>query len=81
MRVQFAKWGNSIAVRIPAAFARELSAVEGSSAEMVLEEGKLVISPVDEPAYSLTDLVGMITDGNRHGEADAGPSVGAEFRW
>lgn len=81
MRVQFAKWGNSIAVRIPAAFAKELAAVEGKFADMAIEEGKLVISPSEEPVYSLDDLLGQITDENLHGEVDTGAAVGAEFRW
>lgn len=37
------KWGNSLAVRIPAPFARELQVVEGSEIELRLEGRMLVI--------------------------------------
>ncbi len=37
------KWGNSLAVRIPAPFARELQVVEGSEVELRLEGRTLVV--------------------------------------
>jgi antitoxin MazE len=80
MRVQFDRWGNSLAVRIPSAFAREIGAVKGKAAEITVENGSLVIRPVDDqPVYRLEDLVARITEENRYDEVDTGPAVGNEF--
>jgi antitoxin MazE len=80
MIVQFAKWGNSVALRIPNAFAREIHAAEGTTAELSIENGKLVIAPVEDvPVYDLTDLLSGMTNENLHGETDTGSAVGNEF--
>lgn len=72
------KWGNSLAVRIPRALARELNAEPGCEVSMEVRDGELVITPVKEPRYTLEELVAGITPENRHGEIDTGPSVGKE---
>ena len=80
MIVQFAKWGNSVALRIPNAFAREINAMEGTTADLSIENGKLVIAPIgDLPAYDLADLLSGMTNENLHGESDTGFAVGNEF--
>lgn len=80
MLVQLAKWGNSLAVRIPAAYAREIGASESSRAELSIEDGRLVLTPVrDIPLFDLDSLVDQITDENRHEEISTGPAVGGEF--
>jgi antitoxin MazE len=78
--IRFSKWGNSLALRIPAAFAREIGARENGSAELTIENGVLVISPVkDSPEFDLDELVSQITDDNRHEEIVTGPAQGREF--
>ncbi len=79
MVVQFAKWGNSIALRIPSAYARDLGVVEGKSANIAVLDGKLVVTPIDAPVYDLDALLAGVTDENRHGETSAGSAVGNEF--
>lgn len=79
MLVQFARWGNSIALRIPHAFAREIHAAEGTAADLTIQDGKLVVAPLELPAYDLADLVAGITDENRHGETATVAAVGNEF--
>lgn len=80
MIAAISKWGNSLALRIPNAFARELDVSEGTSVEVAVVDGTLVIRPVDEThTYDLDVLVGQITDENRHGEIAAGGSVGSEI--
>jgi len=79
--LQFAKWGNSLALRIPAAFAREIGAHENGKAELTIEDGKLVVVPLkDAPEFDLDILVAQITDENRHEEINTGSAVGGEFR-
>lgn len=75
-----AKWGNSLALRIPAAFAREISIREGVSVDLSVADGALVARPVAEShVYELDELLCQITEDNRHGEVAAGKSVGNEF--
>ncbi|MCR5858934.1 AbrB/MazE/SpoVT family DNA-binding domain-containing protein [Mesorhizobium sp. J428] len=74
-----AKWGNSLAVRIPAAFARETAIGDGVSVDISVVDGMIVMRPVNDPhAYDLNDLLAGITDDNRHGEVATGQAVGNE---
>ncbi len=77
MRVTFSRWGNSLAVRIPSAFARDLGVNEGDQMELALEGGGIVLRPL-EPHYDLEALVAGITRENRTGELDAGAPAGRE---
>jgi antitoxin MazE len=80
MIVQLAKWGNSLAVRIPAAYAKEIGAADNTKAELTIEGATLVLRPLsDEPQFDLDVLVAGITDDNRHEEVETGPALGAEF--
>ena len=45
MQVEVSKWGNSLALRIPTAMAKELGVASGSKAELTVRNGKLVLSP------------------------------------
>lgn len=80
MRVQLSKWGNSLAVRIPAAYAKAIGARDSGKAELWVEDGTLVLRPVQEtPHYDLDALLAGITDDNLHAEVETGRPVGAEF--
>lgn len=78
MKVQIQKWGNSLALRIPKAFAVESNVTGGSTVEVSMENGNIVVKPIKEPMYTLEELVEGITDENRHGEVDWGRPVGNE---
>jgi antitoxin MazE len=80
MKVAFQKWGNSLALRVPKAFADELGASDGKAAEMTVSNGKLVVEIARRRRrrYTLDELVAGITPDNRHEEIDWGPSVGNE---
>jgi antitoxin MazE len=80
MMAAVAKWGNSLALRIPSAFAREISVAEGSSVEISVENGALLVRPVvSSHVYDLDALLGQITEENLHGEVATGRSLGNEF--
>ena len=79
MKVQVQKWGNSLALRIPKSFARETGIDQGTAVDISLEEGKIVIRPLTEPAYSLDDLLSKVTKQNIHKEVDTGPPQGGEI--
>lgn len=76
VRVQ--KWGNSLALRIPAPFARETGLDPGVEVDLALEEGRLVVTPRKRPAFTLEGLVSGITGENRHEEIPALGAPGAE---
>lgn len=78
MRVRVQKWGNSLALRIPRSFAAETALDPGSEVDLTLEQGRLVVTPLPEPAYRLDDLLARVTPANLHAELDPGPSVGDE---
>ena len=67
MRTKAQKWGNSIGIRIPSAFAREASLAPGTEVNLCCEDGTLVITPASR-VLPLADLVAGITPRNLHGE-------------
>lgn len=78
MNAKFAKWGNSLALRIPSSFAQQLAVGDGTVAAMTVEDGRLIVRPV-APLYDLDTLINAITETNRHVEAETGSAVGNEF--
>jgi len=78
MKIQIQKWGNSLALRIPKSFAIESKIEQGSTVEVSLESGKIIVFPVAEPDFSLNELLAKVTAENLHGEIDTGGSVGKE---
>jgi antitoxin MazE len=75
-RVQ--RWGNSLAVRIPKAFASELRLDPGSAVELAVEDGTLSVRPSPAPEYRLDELLAGVTAANRHSEEDFGQPSGGE---
>ena len=73
-----AKWGNSLAVRIPQQLAKEIGLMDGGEVEIFAIDGNLTIKPRRQKQYSLDELIAGITPTNRHAEIDTGISVGEE---
>ena len=69
------KWGNSLAIRIPAAIAQEWGVREGERIEIIQRDGEVVLW---KKTYDLATLLSHITEDNLHGEIDTGPPVGKE---
>ncbi len=78
MTGQVEKWGDGLAVRIPAEAAVALGLAEGTAVDVGVEAGKLVVRPPGKPKLTLAELVAKITPENRHGEVDWGPPMGNE---
>jgi antitoxin MazE len=78
MKVAVQKWGNSLAVRIPKAFAEDVGVRAGSVVEVSVADGRLVAEPVRLAKVRLADLLRDVTELNLHGEMSTGPAVGAE---
>jgi len=79
MRIRVQKWGNSLAVRIPKSFARETAIEDGAEVDLALEEGRIVLTPIPEPEFTLEDLLQGVTAENRHDEVDSGTAQGQEI--
>jgi antitoxin MazE len=78
MKTRVQKWGNSLALRIPKAFADEAQLRENSQVELLLADGKLIIRAIAQEPLTLEELLRGVTDENLHGEWDTGPAVGKE---
>jgi antitoxin MazE len=77
MQTQIGKWGNSLAVRIPGAYAKDLDLKEGMDLNVSLVEGGLLLRPHSKE-YSLDELVSKITPENTHEETTWGEALGRE---
>ena len=73
-----AKWGNSLAVRIPRAIVKEAGLAEGDRLSLDLGTGGTIVLRSSRRKYSLDDLVTGISKTNRHGETSWGAAQGKE---
>jgi len=78
VRTKIVKWGNSLGLRIPKSFAEEVQVSEGSTVDLGLENGLLVIRVIEARSIALEDLLAGVTAENRHGEVDTGNAAGGE---
>lgn len=78
MKAKVARWGNSLAIRLPKTMTEELGLLEESQVECEIQAGRLIVRPIPA-SYTLDELVSQIDENNRHSETDWGPSQGAEF--
>ena len=78
MKVQVQRWGNSLALRIPRPYALESHIEQGTVVDVTVQDGRLVVVPVQEREYTLDELLARVTKENLHAEVDTGPSVGKE---
>jgi antitoxin MazE len=79
MLTKIQKWGNSLALRLPKAFALDARLENDSIVEISLVDGQIVIKPVVAPAWTLEQLLSAVTDHNIHHESDTGEAVGSEI--
>jgi antitoxin MazE len=83
MPVQVLKrWGNSLAVRIPANIAGELSLEEGQEVHVEVEDGQVIVRPHRAiRRFSRERLIQQFRGGKleRHEEIDFGDPAGTEW--
>jgi len=70
-----AKWGASLAIRIPKAIAEQWGVREGSPVELVSRGEQVVIR---KKRYDLAEMLAKISTENLHSEVDFGPPAGRE---
>lgn len=78
MLTKVQRWGNSLGLRIPRAFAAEAGIEAGAAVELSLRDGDLVVSRARRRKYRVDELVRKINARNLHGEVDTGDPVGRE---
>ena len=74
-RSHVAKWGSSLAVRIPKPIAEQWGVREGSRIEMDSRGDRLVMR---KRAYDLEEMVARMTPDTFHAEVDTGAPQGNE---
>jgi antitoxin MazE len=77
MLVEIVKWGNSTAVRLPAAILKQVRVALGDRLELRTDGSKIVLERAPRE-YTLDELVAGITKKNRHSAVDFGAPVGRE---
>lgn len=77
MQFSVAKWGNSLALRLPSHLVRTANLKEGTPVEFSLRDGSVVVTPVRK-RYRLDDLLAEMTDDQRHPETNWGSPKGDE---
>jgi len=78
VKSQIGQWSNSLAIRIPKYAVEALELEANASIEVVVEDGKLVLTPVaDLPELSLEELLAQVQDAPEP-EVDWGEPVGNE---
>lgn len=79
MNQQLKKWGNSLAVRIPAPLSAALDLKADDLIDVREEDGRLIIEKRRwRRKADLDELLARVTEENRHEETDWGPPVGRE---
>ncbi len=77
MRTSIAKWGNSLALRLPKKLAEDIGLVDGATVDLRVEGDALVVVPARK-RYRLSDLLAEMKPEARHGETDWGAPRGKE---
>jgi antitoxin MazE len=77
MTTLLAKWGNSLALRIPKSVAAEVDVHDGDAVDVSVHDGVIVVRPA-ATRYSINDLAARITPRNRHRETDWEGPMGNE---
>ncbi len=72
------KWGNSLALRIPKAFADTAKIENDSVVDVSFVDGQIVIKPIIPEKMTLEQLLSGGTENNIHREVDTGDAVGSE---
>lgn len=78
MQTRIQKWGNSLGLRIPRTLAAEARVAEGSTVDLSVQDGRLLVRPLRARRYTLRGLLKNVTRQNLHTEVPNGTPVGRE---
>ena len=71
------KWGNSLALRIPLAVAKQIQVREGDAVTLRVSQAGLTVKPAAK-RLRLDDLLAQVTPENLHPATEWGADVGRE---
>ena len=77
MKTSVARWGNSLALRIPRGVAAKSRLTEGVEVELAATPDGFMVRR-SAPSYDLSALLAGVHPLNRHAEISTGPARGAE---
>lgn len=72
------QWGNSLAVRIPAAIARSARFAVGQPVEVSVQDSMVVVKCIGEPKLSLAQKLALFDPAVHGGELMVARRIGAE---
>jgi antitoxin MazE len=78
MQTKIQKWGNSLGLRIPRTFAAEAQVGEGSTVDLSVEGGRLLVRPLRAWRYTLSELLKKVTRRNLQSGVATGAPAGRE---
>lgn len=78
MQVQIRKTDEGLVIPVPETLVSASDLKENSIVDIVLKNGKIIVTDPDEPYYTLEELLEGITEENRHPEISTGRPVGNE---
>ncbi len=78
MEAKVMKWGNSLALRIPRSVAAEAGVEYGTSVDLEVEDGAMVVRAKREATVSLDQLLRKVKKTNVHREVGTGRRRGRE---
>lgn len=79
MKTKVARWGNSLALRIPKHLAKTHQLSEGSDLEIIGSDNEIRLRPLQPKRYVLSELLKDVTPANLHTEVFTEPPKGKEI--
>jgi antitoxin MazE len=76
-QLAIAKWGNSLALRLPRHVLSDANLAEGSTVDICVRDGAVVVTPVRKK-YRLADLLAQMPANAKRVETDWGVAQGEE---
>lgn len=77
MQLAIAKWGNSLAIRLPRHVIEEAKLHEGSPVALAVRDGEVVVTPVRKK-FKLDALLAQMDDSHTTYETEWGDAKGEE---
>ena len=74
------QWGNNLGVRLPMVVARAAHLHVNQKVRVAVEDGRVIITPVDEVSLTLEQRLALFDPARHGGEAMATEALGAE-KW
>ena len=78
MEIKIQKWGNSLAIRIPKSYIKDINLEQGSVIDILKEKDRIIIKP-KKKKEKLHELLNKINIENIHTEIDTGDRSGNEI--